>query len=1536
MNKSTKLSFSIISLFLALFLSFNSLNAQGTKAYGYNANGGGGIPVGPFYFYLENPGTLTSIQNQQGQDLVLSGSWANGIWYACVGNNLITFNTVTGSRTIVGNMGRSINGMSYDITTNTMYGVAWESDNGNLYTINLTSGATQLVGSIGPGMLFINLACDNNGNLYGLNLYDDALHIIDKETGVATLIGEIGYSLNYAQDMEFDLVENVCYAASIYEDGGWIGNLLRIDIETGEATVAGYFPNSNMEVTGFAIPFTPECLAFPKLVEPTNRAIEVQFSPAFIWSDVEDAETYTIQIATDPAFEEIFFEQDGIVGSYFNLPFGSELEATTTYWWHIMAHSGDDCNSYWSNKWSFTTEGELLPPILTSPSDEATEVFSYPTLTWQSVSGAENYHVQLASDEFFNDLLYDQEGISTNRFFARALELGSTYYWRVLAYNASVSSDWSEEWSFLTTDISPFFGYNASGGGLSVGTVVFDRNTPSNMYVLQNQAGTPFVRAATWANGAWYGTIFDNNVGTLISINKVTGARSNIGNHSVNVTGMSYDVTTETLYAAVSTDDGASLYTINISNGSATLVGVSGEHLFINLACNIHGDLYAVDLVDDGFYYIDKYTGIPTLIGLTGADVNYAQDMEFDLENDICYWAAYTSSGGLYTVNVETGIPTLVGAFPGGLELTGFAIPFAEPCLAFPQLSEPANNSHCQSITPDFDWNTVVGANYYALQVASDKNFNNIVYENDEINSSNFSLPMANALESLTSYYWRIMAFGEPGCQSYWSGKFSFITEGDLPAPSLSSPINGMDGVNPTVTFNWEGHLAAIQFHIQVSSTEDFTGIVVDNEYLTGPSYTYSSLAPLTEYYWRVSMRNPCSESQWSEVWTFTTGYLFTIGTDRTMNDEYEYPAPYGNYWWGAKHQILMLAEEMEAAGASAGFITALAFEVGAINSLDPLYDFTIKMKQTNLNQLVTGWEVDNLQQVYSSAAYYNTMGWNYHSFDTPFMWDGESNVIVDVCFNNNFYSANQGTYYSETTYNSVLITAADNTEVCTNPGTAVSSADRPNMRFVAMEGETAPDAPVLSLPENGATGESKNPLLSWESVFNAANYVVQLSENSEFDQLVVNEITSDTELLVELDLEYSTQYWWRVRAVTQYGTYGLWATAWSFTTELESLNIQLSTGWNLISSYITPEDSDIEEIFAEISDDLKIVKNGAGQIYDPSQGINSIGNWYYSDAYLVNMLNANTLSVIGTKVVPQSTPLFLNTGWNMSAYFRDNPMSPSNALTGIGSVLVLAKSNSGDLYSPTYGINTIGNLMPGQGYYLYLNDNSILMYPANSSPKSTVTETTPVAKFLIPDCKNTGNNATLILTIDENDGNEIGVFNSDNVLIGSGAIHNGVAALTIWGNDEFNPNTKAALDNELLFVKLYNTNNNSLVDIDLVGISEITNSDASDCLSYKTNAIYLAKAVIPSEESYKFGIAIVPNPVASSTSFEFTLPYEANAEIQIYNLRGELVDNLAAKDYSIGFNKIHFDASNLASGVYNVVLTSAERRIATVMIVNK
>jgi hypothetical protein len=97
-----------------------------------------------------------------------------------------------------------------------------------------------------------------------------------------------------------------------------------------------------------------------------------------------------------------------------------------------------------------------------------------------------------------------------------------------------------------------------------------------------------------------------------------------------------------------------------------------------------------------------------------------------------------------------------------------------------------------------------------------------------------------------------------------------------------------------------------------------------------------------------------------------------------------------------------------------------------------------------------------------------------------------------------------------------------------------------------------------------------------------------------------------------------------------------------------------------------------------------------------------------------------------------------------------------SEAVESIVSSLVLAKNNAGGIYSPIFGINTLGNMIPTQGYYFYLNAAAELTYPANSARKSLTTETTPIAKNLVPSFNNTGNNSTLLLSIENNDGIEI------------------------------------------------------------------------------------------------------------------------------------------------------------------------------------
>ncbi|HPO64028.1 MAG TPA: T9SS type A sorting domain-containing protein, partial [Candidatus Kapabacteria bacterium] len=88
--------------------------------------------------------------------------------------------------------------------------------------------------------------------------------------------------------------------------------------------------------------------------------------------------------------------------------------------------------------------------------------------------------------------------------------------------------------------------------------------------------------------------------------------------------------------------------------------------------------------------------------------------------------------------------------------------------------------------------------------------------------------------------------------------------------------------------------------------------------------------------------------------------------------------------------------------------------------------------------------------------------------------------------------------------------------------------------------------------------------------------------------------------------------------------------------------------------------------------------------------------------------------------------------------------------------------------------------------------------------------------------------------------------------------------------------------------------------------------------------------------EQAKYSISVVPNPVTSSTVFEFYLPEESNAEIQIYTGTGELVASIGNKVYSAGLNRINFDASNLASGMYNIVLNSGSKKVSSFMIVGK
>jgi len=266
-----------------------------TRAYGYVANnyGVGNIPLGPVKFFLEHADYVTSIATNASP--LSGGTWGknpagNDTWYATQfqapsgDGNLITINPTTGAYTVIGPLGVDINGITYDYTTGTLYGIASNiGPVGNyatsLYQINRTTGQAVLFANLGyTSGLAINLACNANGMIFFIDIIADKLFAVDPFTYEKEAVGATGVNFSGAQDMEFNRTNGICYQA------GWLqtigsGGLYKCDLATGNSTVLKMFPNGIL-ITALAIPYTQPVspidigvmwLKYPKTGNLTNQ-----------------------------------------------------------------------------------------------------------------------------------------------------------------------------------------------------------------------------------------------------------------------------------------------------------------------------------------------------------------------------------------------------------------------------------------------------------------------------------------------------------------------------------------------------------------------------------------------------------------------------------------------------------------------------------------------------------------------------------------------------------------------------------------------------------------------------------------------------------------------------------------------------------------------------------------------------------------------------------------------------------------------------------------------------------------------------------------------------------------------------------------------------------------------------------------------------------------------------------------------------------------------------------------------------------------
>ncbi|QNN20912.1 hypothetical protein HED60_01050 [Planctomycetales bacterium ZRK34] len=183
------------------------------------------------------------------------------------GDNLITIDTATGAGSIVGAIGYSgVSGLAYDATTGTLFGLTVVGGN-QLISIDPMTGAGTLIGATGLGGSS-SLTVDHDGTLYSIDTSNGNLVTIDKGTGAASSVGATGSS--FVAGLAFDAATDTLYA----QDLG-AGELLTIDPTTGAASTVATGVSSATGLAFVPIPEPATCFLFGLstllLRRPRNR-----------------------------------------------------------------------------------------------------------------------------------------------------------------------------------------------------------------------------------------------------------------------------------------------------------------------------------------------------------------------------------------------------------------------------------------------------------------------------------------------------------------------------------------------------------------------------------------------------------------------------------------------------------------------------------------------------------------------------------------------------------------------------------------------------------------------------------------------------------------------------------------------------------------------------------------------------------------------------------------------------------------------------------------------------------------------------------------------------------------------------------------------------------------------------------------------------------------------------------------------------------------------------------------------------------------
>jgi len=368
---------------------------------------------------------------------------------------------------------------------------------------------------------------------------------------------------------------------------------------------------------------------------------------------------------------------------------------------------------------------------------------------------------------------------------------------------------------------------------------------------------------------------------------------------------------------------------------------------------------------------------------------------------------------------------------------------------------------------------------------------------------------------------------------------------------------------------------------------------------------------------------------------------------------------------------------------------------------------------------------------------------------------------------------------------------------------------------------------------------------------------------------------------------------------------------------------IFLQTGWSGISSYLIPENPQLDQILSPILNELVIFQNLEG-VYWPQENLNTIGDWDYLNGYFLKLNNTASLQIAGT--LPENRQIQMPAGWSLIPVLSENPV-PVTDFDPLESLNIIKEVAGTGVYWPVYNINTLQELQPGKSYFIHVSSDEYFEFPPLAvkngafvnlingqliSPWNEVTRTAATHIVALP--------AEGMVTLKV--GDVIGIFNQEGYCAGFVAINNlsQNQSIAVFVDDPTTAVKEGFSEGETMQFKLFRPSTNQTVLLETTFDPLLPNQGyfASNGLSAISG---LKEAASNLDEPENTDTHVFPNPTNGILQIWSSVPLES---LEVINQTGICV----LKVYTKIEPSDQINISALPAGIYQIRMVTSGKTV--------